>query len=107
MIVDMGDAVCHNDRGVLSNSKLGKSLDNCVLCISNLRLLPNSIQSPLPLVFVGDEAFPLITNMLRLYPGKNLAEDLSVFNYRLSRARRIIENAFGVLAAWYAVINTC
>ena len=78
-----------------------------MLGIPNPRLLPNITQSPLPFVFVGDEAFSLKMNMLRPYPGKKLSADLAIFNYRLSRARRIIENAFGILAAKYAVFYYC
>ena len=101
--MDVGDAGRHSDGGVFSNSEFGKALDSGMLGIPNPKLLPNTTQSPLPFVFVGDEAFPLKMNMLRPYPGKNLSEDLTIFmiNYRLSRARRIIENAFGILAARY------
>ena len=92
--MDVGDAGRHSDGGVFSNSEFGKALDSGMLGIPNPKLLPNTTQSPLPFVFVGDEAFPLKMNMLRPYPGKNLSEDLTIFNYCLSRARRIIENAF-------------
>jgi len=46
--------------------------------------------------FVGDEAFPLKQWMLRPDPGRGLQSfSRKVYNYRLSRARRTIENAFG------------
>ena len=55
---------------------------------------------PLPFIFIGDEAFPLKRNLLRPYPGRiNRAEPMAVYNYRLSREQRIVENSFGILTA--------
>ena len=100
-LVDVGDAGCHGDGGVLSNSSFVQTLESQSLSILPPKELPG-INTEVPFVFVGDEAFPLRTNMFRPYPGKNLAELESIFNYRLSRARRIIENSFGILAArWH------
>lgn len=43
--------------------------------------------------------------MLRPYPGRRLQDDLRVFNYRLSRARRIVENTFGILTQKWRLYN--
>ena len=77
----------------------GRSFENRTLSIPTPQPLTGSTQPALPFVFVGDEAFPLKKNLLRPFPGKNLTEPLAVYNYRLSRARRIIENSFSILAA--------
>ena len=66
------------------------------------RHLPNfSSRGIMPFVIVGNEAFPGWPDLLRPYPGMKgacLPWDQRLFNYRLSRARRCSENAFGILA---------
>jgi hypothetical protein len=44
-------------------------------------------------VFVGDEAFPLKEYLMKPYNQRDLNTDRRIYNYRLSRARRVVENA--------------
>ncbi|XP_026821209.1 protein ALP1-like [Rhopalosiphum maidis] len=67
--------------------------------------LIRGIQIPMPYVFVGDEAFGLSTNMLRPYAGKCLLINKRIFNYRLSRARRYVECAFGILSNKWRIFH--
>ena len=89
----------------MSNPEFGQALENGTLSLPGDRAVPGTTEPSLPFVIVGDEAFPLKRSMLRPYPGKNLPEPEAIFNYRLSRARRIIENSFGILAARWLIFR--
>lgn len=59
-----------------------------------------------PFVFVADDAFSLSENMMKPYSTNNLTQEQRVFNYRLSRARRTIENVFGILSTKWRIFRT-
>ena len=60
---------------------------------------------PVPYVLTGDDAFGLTTYLVKPFPHKGLTDEEKVFNYRLSRMRRISENAFGIIANRWRVFR--
>lgn len=101
--IDVGGYGKQSDGGILAGSTLGRQLNSGILFTSNRNLPPTS--TCMPCFFVGDEAFPLSTRLMRPYPGKELSVSQRVFNYRLSRARRCIENAFGIMSARWRIFR--
>ena len=59
-----------------------------------------------PYVFLGDDAFALKRFMMKPFPQQGLTGEKRVYNYRHSRARRISENLFGILANRWRVFFT-
>ncbi|XP_022181356.1 putative nuclease HARBI1 [Myzus persicae] len=80
-----------SDGGVFQNCEISKALEN--------NLLPNGG------FIVGDDAFPLKPYLFKPYSLKQLTLSEKIFNYRLSRARRIVENAFGILVGKFRVFE--
>ena len=102
---DIGQFGSNNDSGVLANSTMGILLESNSLHIPKSRVI-NANTGAVPYYLVGDEIFPLKTWLMRPYPGSALeCEEKKIFNYRLSRARRVIENAFGILSSRWRILH--
>ena len=80
-----------------SNCALNQRIEQGLAHIPPPRELPGT-EVKSPYVIVGDWAFPLTEHLQRPYCRRNMEEREMVFNYRLSRARRVSENAFGVMS---------
>nr|CAI5854844.1 unnamed protein product [Callosobruchus analis] len=58
-----------------------------------------------PYVILGDDAFALSEHLMKPFPGLQLDKDSRIYNYRLSRARRVIENTFGLMCSVFRVFR--
>lgn len=96
---DIGGYGSVNDSSIFNNTDIFRAAESGALDFPDAEQLDGFADDVIPYFFVGDEAFALQTWMQRPYPDKNLLEANRIFNYRLSRARRIIENSFGILVA--------
>ena len=103
-MVDIGEAGRQSDGGVFANSDIGYCISNNHLPLPAARQLDNTA-TLFPYVFLGDDAFPLRTNLIKPYAETNLDIRKLIANYRISRARRMIENSFGILAARFRVFR--
>lgn len=94
-----------SDGGVFSNTIFKQLLDENKLNLPDDDIICGR-QKYVPYVFVADDAFPLKPNIMKPYPGaQEKGSKCRIFNYRLSRARRVIENAFGILSVVFRILR--
>lgn len=94
-----------SDGGVFKSTAFRKLMETSSLNIPLEKALPGRMK-PIPYVIVADDAFPLSPNIMKPYSGhQEKGSRQRIFNYRLSRARRIVENVFGILASVFRVLR--
>lgn len=95
-----------SDGGVFRHTAFGKALLSQNLHIPPPESLPGRVMLT-PYVFLADDAFPLTENICKPYTIElNIGSPKRVCNYRISRARRIVENSFGILASIFRILHT-
>jgi len=91
------------DYGVFVHSAFYNVLTSGVLNVRQPSVLPGN-NTLVPYLLVADNAFPLTSYIIKPYAVEvPKGSPKRVFNYRLSRAHRIVENAFGLLASIFSI----
>lgn len=103
LFIDVGTNGRVSDGGVFRNSLLYSAIATNRLNFPEESPLPGRSR-PVPYVIVADAAFPLSRNILKPFPFRNMSWPQRIFNYRLSRARRVVENAFGILCNRFRIL---
>ena len=95
-----------SDAGIFNRSSLKDKLANNTLGLPPPEPVAHDDRD-VNFFFVGDDAFPLERWLMKPYPMRFLTHSQRIFNYRMSRARRIVENAFGIMAhRWRCLLIT-
>nr|CAH7756448.1 unnamed protein product [Callosobruchus chinensis] len=105
IMVDVGSYGKESDGGLFENCALHKAIESAKLELPEETTLPGT-DIMAPFVFLGDEAFPLREYLMRPFPRTTLRDDEEneSFNYRLSRARMVVECSFGRIVTKFRVL---
>ena len=86
-----------HDARVFVNSSLYQKANNKEILQGHVLDINGCLVSPF---MVGDSGYPLLSWLVKPYPHNgNLSSQQKTYNYRMSRARIVTENAFGRLKA--------
>lgn len=105
IIIETGYPGRNSDGGIFKASRMNHSLQRGNLDLPEPRALPqDNTGSRFPFYFVADEAFALKKNLMRPYPKRRLNDTTRIFNYRLSRGRKSVECAFGMMSQKFQIL---
>lgn len=101
--MDVGCKGRISDGGVFNQCTLPDALARNTLNIPHARPLTENGPA-VPHVIVAGDAFALKPYIMKPYLLRNLSGPQHIYNYRLSRARRLVENLFGLMSARFRVL---
>ena len=105
LYIEVGAPGSAGDSGTWRDCSLGHAVEENRAGLPEPEPL-HGIDVDMPYSLVGDDAFALRNWMMKPYPSRQLTREQRIFNYRLSRALRIVENAFGILANRFRCLLT-
>jgi len=103
--VDVGSNGASSDSQLFNGCELKEMIELEELCIPKPEPLPGG-EVDVPYFLIGDDAFALRTWLMKPYSKKDMSKEELAFNYRLSRGRMVVENAFGILANRFGCLLT-
>ena len=103
--MDIGEPGGASDRQIWSACELKQCVEDGLMDLPPAAPLPHD-DRPMPYWFIGDDAFGMKTWLLKPFSKRGLTREERIFNYRLSRARRVVENTFGILVQRFRCLRT-
>ena len=104
IMVDIGDCGRHIDGSAYNNGIIGLAIDNNTLNIPPDRAMPFDVIKKVLTFFVADDAFTLKWHLVKRY-ATELQESKKIIIYRLSRARSLVESAFGIMTSKFRLYH--
>ena len=98
IFIDIGAYGKQSDGGTFSASKLYHFLEDFESTLAKPASFEGS-GTEMSFVILGDEAYTLKMYLMKPFERKDLSCEERDFSYSLSRARRCVECAFGILTA--------
>lgn len=104
--VDIGGYGKNSDGGIFEASNMGRRFENGTMNVPKEKNLPGKSE-PCPYVLIGDEAFALKPFLMRPFPYRQSRTHhrKEKYNTSLCKARRVVENAFGMLAQKWRIYH--
>lgn len=103
--VDVGSNGSAGDAQVFNGTQFKDAIETGAMGFPPSDELPGDDRK-VPYFIIGDDAFALRTWLMKPFSLRNMTKDQRIYNYRLSRARRIVENAFGIMSHRFRCLLT-
>ncbi|XP_068098292.1 uncharacterized protein [Hyperolius riggenbachi] len=104
--IDVGSYGSSCDSFIFHHSNFYQRMEAGLLGFPPPKPWPRRAEPAYQYTLVGDEAFGLGPHMMRPYPSRGLNDVTTIFNKRLTRARRVVECAFGILVSKWRILHT-
>ena len=102
--VDLGAAESSSNAWIFKHSNLRHKIEDGTIGFPESESLVDD--GPKVHYFIlGNDAFPLKLWLMKPYSRRGMDLNQRVFNYWLSRARRVVENAFGILTSHFQIFQ--